>query len=322
MDVLYFPYSYLPEWVRGALAACFDQVTVLGPSGHDVPEPMRRWAAGGRISLRLPEARADDPLPKQLKAYEAWASLHEGERPDFEALRPTEIPLYDQTAVTRLLSDIRFAGETTPNCHGIVEEQALLQARLFLALAQRHDQYQEELTRDLAQVSLMHATLFDRPAGHSPIAADRHRIRTSTENDEKIGRRIRAWQRLALHLASDLLGPNHPTLLLTHDPLVLDALDASADGMAPCCTITGIPASVSPASDPPEALASALAGLFSTGIPDAAPVDMPYPARKSAAVATLTVLRPGRCPFSPQTAASPQPSRSLLFGLLQPVSEG
>ena len=64
---IYFPYTYVPQWVAETLAACFKQFTVYQPSGRKLPSEMQPWIDANVMELRVPvqvEARALGQRPE------------------------------------------------------------------------------------------------------------------------------------------------------------------------------------------------------------------------------------------------------------------
>ena len=51
---IYFPFTYVPEWVAEALAVCFGRFTVYQPSGRKPPPEMQTWIDANVMEVRVP----------------------------------------------------------------------------------------------------------------------------------------------------------------------------------------------------------------------------------------------------------------------------
>ena len=258
MKPIYFPYTTISEPVLGALLACFKQVAVYQPSRSHVPESLRSWENGGRLRIHLLNNDENDPLPHLLKAYREWAALHEGERPDFEKFRPPLPPFTDASATSRIRSDTQKTAkgiETAPSREER-ERALLLRARLFLTIAQEHDQLRQTLREDLDRIGGMEKDLFrnllsDRDEPFP--AAPRNRPPLEIEPGSHMsGARMTAWARLHVHHrerakrgAASM--PGTTDLMITSDPSALDRLLEQADEADLICSVSGIP--FGPAAD-------------------------------------------------------------------------
>ncbi len=247
MKPIYFPFTTLSGPVLGALLTCFNRVAVYQPSRNHIPESIRNWETEGRLQVRLPDEDENDPLPHLLKAYHAWAELHKGEQPDFEKFRPPLAPYTDTSATSRIRSDIRKAAEGTETAPSDEEKERsmLIRARLFLTVAQKHDQLQQTLREDLNRIGNMERDLFrdllkdqEEPF---PVDPPNRSAEAFEHNSYMSAARMAAWARLHVHHREKAATGEAPDLLITSDRTALDQLLETADSADMICRVSGIP---------------------------------------------------------------------------------
>jgi hypothetical protein len=252
MKPIYFPFTTISEPVLGALLTCFEQVVIYQPSRNHVPESLLSREAGGRLQIHLPDEDENDPLPRLLKAYHAWALLHEGERPDFEKFHPPQPPYTDAAATSRIRSDIQKAVKGTGTTPSLEEKERsmLLRARLFLTVAQEHDQLRQALREDLDRIEDLEKDLFRDLVSDQDEPFPMRSLNRPAEETEvgcyMSGARMTAWTRLHVHFRKTQVTeaatrPKTPNLLITSDRFALEHLLAQAEEAEMICSVSGIP---------------------------------------------------------------------------------
>lgn len=248
MTPIYFPFTTISGPVFSALSACFKQIVVYHPSRHHVPETLRRFETSGRLEIRLPVENEKDPISDLLKAYHTWADLHGKERLALEKIHPSQTPFFDETAVTRIRSDIQGALLTTDEAtSGMKKKQwALLRARLFLTVAQEHDAHQAGFSADLHKIDQMEKKLFQDlvsdPNDRYQSDAEKELTNSFVVGSPKSDEKLAAWVCLYLnHQATVKTETATPDLFITSDPSVLDTLLMKAEDTDLICRVSDIP---------------------------------------------------------------------------------
>ena len=152
MKPIYFPFTYLPTDVMEALGLFFRQVVVYQPSDLPIPEEMAAWVQSGRLTVRIPIDSGSDELAQAVKAYHVWASHHQGSELAFFKTSKEAIPFYGESSVQHIRSQIRQKQEEGGQAgqpHAETDRH-LMQARLFLQMAQAFDAEQWSVHNSLA----------------------------------------------------------------------------------------------------------------------------------------------------------------------------
>ena len=158
MKPVYFPFTYISKPIMTALAACFRQTVVYQPSGLAIPAEMQSWAENNLLDIRVPVAGHEDQLKVLLKDYAAWMNLHQEGAVEFLKARHGSIPFFDQTYASQIRSEIKAQSRPSRS-----QEHAenLLQAALFLHIAQDFDLQNNTLNQDLLNFTAMEQNLFN-----------------------------------------------------------------------------------------------------------------------------------------------------------------
>ena len=146
---IYFPFTYVPQGVAQALAACFQHFIVYQPSGKKVPDEMQLWVAANRMEVRVPDQTDDQAIEKVVKDFRSFASLHNDSRNLKTAAflgQLSGIPFFSETSTSRIVSDLKKGG---PPDSAETGSDPLFCARIFLGFAQDFDRQGDELNRGL-----------------------------------------------------------------------------------------------------------------------------------------------------------------------------
>jgi hypothetical protein len=152
MNPLYFPFTYIPESVGKALAACFRQTAVYQISGTKIPEDMQELSRDGILDIRIPVEVNGEFLDKILKDYRAWVNIHQGTETAFLAAMANKIPFFDESASSQIKADLKKIGKQIPLKE---KPDPLFNAKLFLHMAQEFDLQQKGLDGDLMDIDAM-----------------------------------------------------------------------------------------------------------------------------------------------------------------------
>lgn len=154
MKPIYFPFTYIPESVGKDLAACFGQITVYQISGEKVPEDMQNLVEDGILDVRIPMEINSELLDKIHHDYRVWMDTHQGTEIAFLKTMVHNIPYFDENASSQIRAEIKKTTRQTPIPK---KPDSLLNAGLFLHMAQEYDLQNERLSRDLRDIDTMEA---------------------------------------------------------------------------------------------------------------------------------------------------------------------
>lgn len=166
MKPVYFPFTYISRPVMEALAACFRQTVVYQPSRLKIPSEMQHWTQSHGLDIRIPVSGHEDQLRAVLKDYEDWSNLHrEGATEYFKAMR-NRVPFFDDTSAARIRADIKAQSRPDPS-QGEFED--LLNASLFLHIAQDFDLQNDLVSQDLRVCETLERDLFHSLKGEDEM---------------------------------------------------------------------------------------------------------------------------------------------------------
>ena len=153
MKPIYFPFTFITKPVCQRLAACFRQTDVYQISSIKIPDEMQQWEKSGILDIRIPVKYDGDKLDAILKQYRSWANSHQGSEMAFLKARAHEIPFFDETSTRQIAADIKSKGGRQNRSQE--KPDPLLNAALFLHLAQEYDMQNLTLTEDLQSIEAM-----------------------------------------------------------------------------------------------------------------------------------------------------------------------
>jgi hypothetical protein len=153
MKPIYFPFTFMTKPVCQTLAACFRQTAVYQISSIKIPDEMQQLEKSGILDIRIPVKYDGDKLDAIVKQYRSWANLHQGSEIAFLKSRTDKIPFFDEDSTRQITADIK-SKEGRQN-RSQEKPDPLLNAGLFLHLAQEYDMQNLTLTEDLQAVEAM-----------------------------------------------------------------------------------------------------------------------------------------------------------------------
>lgn len=150
-----------------ALAACFRQTVVYQPSRLTIPSEMEKWAASNLLDIRIPVAGHENRLEVLLKDYADWTNLHQAGAVKYLKARHGSTPFFDETSASQIRAEIKAQSRPSQS-----QEHAeyLLNAALFLHIAQDYDLQNNTLKQDLLSFEAMEQHLFDNLKGENETA--------------------------------------------------------------------------------------------------------------------------------------------------------
>jgi hypothetical protein len=219
---IYFPFTYVPQWVAQTLAACFGQFTVYQPSGRKIPSEMQSWMEANVMEVRVPVRTEDDVLTRTAKEFRAFVGLHEGSKNLKTAVlwgRQGAIPCFGESAVSRIISDLK---KSSPTASAEADFDPLFCAQIFLDFAQEFDRQSAELKRDFGVNDRLSRELLKEINGRNedgipdtPLNAE---IRIEDPAEYMAQERLQAWLRLFM------VDPVDSGLMVTSSPAVFNHL--------------------------------------------------------------------------------------------------
>jgi hypothetical protein len=198
MKPIYFPFTFMTKPVCQTLAACFRQTAVYQISSIKIPDEMQQLEKSGILDIRIPVKYDGDKLDAIIKQYRSWANSHQGSEMAFLKARAHEIPFFDETSTRQIAADIKSKGG---HQNGSQEKSdPLLNAGLFLHLAQEYEIQNLTLTEDLQAVEAMEQDFMKDLKGESQDldeeAALEKRLGAHDPGYYMTKERVHAWTRI------------------------------------------------------------------------------------------------------------------------------
>ncbi len=231
MKPIYFPFTYIPGTIVNSLSVCFKPLYVYQPYQQDPSAEMRQWEAQNQVERCLPIRTDTAKLMKILTDYKAWMKMHErsGGIEYFKTLEQS-VPFFDEFSTAHIKAAIAQRAKSEEN-QAYKQSDAsaeLLEAIVFLCIAQEFDQYQLEIAKDLSVFDTHQQEMFNTLKG---VASDINAnlvSNTSLPGDSgqyQTLARIKAWVQLWMRDYTD------DCFLITDSPAVLECLTGSASNL-------------------------------------------------------------------------------------------
>ena len=222
MKPVYFPHTYVPEWVAETLAGCFGRFTVYQPSGRKPPPEMQTWIDANVMEVRVPVQTQDEALEKMAKEFRAFAGLHDDGKNLKSAVfrgRQGGSPCFSESAASRIVSNVKKHSGPTP---AEADSDPLFSAQVFLDFAQEFDRQSTELNRSLGDNAQQWGDLLTEISGTGkndlPATPFSTEIRVEDPGEYMALERLQAWRRLFV------MDPAESQLFVTSSPAVFNHL--------------------------------------------------------------------------------------------------
>jgi hypothetical protein len=222
MKPIYFPFTYVPQWVAKALAACFERFIVYQPSGRSLPAKMQAWIEAHIMDVHVPVENDEEALLKTVKDLQAYASLHDdGKHSQSTAFGGPHgaIPFFGESAVSRIVLQVKNGSRTA---HGATDIEPLFCARVFLEFAHEFDRHNDELSQGLGIYDQRSRDLLEQISGEkrsglppTPLTAE---IRVEDSTEYMALDRFQAWLRLYM------IDPIESKFFVTCSPTIFNHL--------------------------------------------------------------------------------------------------
>ena len=229
---IYFPFTYVPQWVAEIFAAGFQHFHVYQPSGKALPAEMQMWVEKKALDVCVPVPAEDKDFSEIVRAFQQFAQQHadvRGLKSSAFWNRQGAIPFFDDTSASQIIADLRKGREPDT---GPAQPGALLRARVFLEFAQEFDRQNAELHQELDDTNLRSEALLKNLNGQGDIEPALTRLTAALKPDDPGDvmpqDRLLAWTRLFLKkpIDSGFLVTSSPTILntLVEDLVPIDRL--------------------------------------------------------------------------------------------------
>jgi len=199
MKPIYFPFTYISEPVLEVLSAFFKQIVVYQPSNLKIPESMQKQADSDLLEICVPVKGDENKIDNILKDYKNWANIHQGSEMAFFKTKPDIIPFFDESSTSQIKADIKKKKQKQQNEK---KQDSLLNARIFLHIAQEFDMQNWEINKALQLSEEKTLDLLDNLKGEDEDELsfkenDREKaLKTDCQNDYMTPDRIIAWTHL------------------------------------------------------------------------------------------------------------------------------
>lgn len=238
MQLLYFPHTYIQKSKIDALSAVFPKITVYQSLARAIPDPMRQWQDAGQLDIRFPVADVESDIETLLRSYQELGNQQFTRTGELQNYRSDDIPFFNDSSPQKIRNDLtqRIQANGTPKDEDATRKTRLIQAAVFLQMAQDFDCHHEDIGRHVAAGAGMEKALFDNLKGHEdPLFREMAVHRLSTENETRhhmLSERLAAWTRLFLHewagAAPEL--PAAPLIFVTPSRQLFDDISEKAAG--------------------------------------------------------------------------------------------
>jgi len=201
MKPIYFPFTVISKPVCQTLAACFRQTAVYQVSSTKIPDEMQKLAKSGILDIRIPVEFDGEKLDAIVKQYRSWANSHQGSEIAFLKSRADKIPFYDETSTRQIAADIKSKGGRQNRSQE--KSDPLLNAALFLHLAQEYDMQNLALSQDLHAIEAIEQNFMKGLKGENHAlneeSAPEKTLEAHDPGHYMTKERMQAWARFMQH---------------------------------------------------------------------------------------------------------------------------
>jgi hypothetical protein len=207
IEPIYFPFTYVPQWVAEAFAYSFKQFWVYQPSAKDLPAEMQTWVGKNAMNVCVPVTAEDKNLAEVVRAFNRYAHLH-ADGKNFRTVafwnRDGAVPFFDETSASHIAADLK---KDPTQKTGLADSDSLLRARVFLEFAQEFDRQNAEIQQELS-ITDRHSkdllkNLSVRTDNASPVTRLTAEINADDPGEYMTQDRLQAWIRLFMEKPVD-----------------------------------------------------------------------------------------------------------------------
>ncbi|MEJ2158544.1 MAG: hypothetical protein P8X96_24735 [Desulfobacteraceae bacterium] len=223
--ICYMPFTHIEEPHLRMLAGALGTITLYSPAEALVTEEMRQWEKEALLKIKYPCEVDGDRMTAIVRDYKAWADVHQENLADMKGFfqaRPEQHVMMEDTNPSQIRHQVRHYDERRDS----EAADPLIDAALFLSLAQEFDTQQYAMAREMDAVQLLERQMMQQISG---VGGEMDETMPSTgmpmvpqQDDalspQMIPQRVRAWSILALN---DM---ELPWLFATRSKSVIDHL--------------------------------------------------------------------------------------------------
>lgn len=228
-----FPFTFIAEETAEAFYRRFGRIVVYQPITGQAPVSMAGLADRGVIEIRCPAVGDESRLTQLYRAFTDWGAMHGKDAAWLKSLSLKDF--YNQAFAVEIRSEILKFGETEAR----EEPDPILNARLFLQLAQEYDLRESEIVQDIQSADMAAENLFEQLKGEAGAAVGDRIAGPRAAGDDAGSHmpetRMAAWSTLARCDAGD------PAVFLTHSPAVMDQVAEAFPSLTLLDTREGLP---------------------------------------------------------------------------------
>jgi hypothetical protein len=230
MKTVYFPYTAVDRTKAEQLCAVWGLLTLLQPSTETCLPETRSLEEAGCIETLFPPADHPQRLIDLMNAFEQWAAGHSGN--DLTALmkQGATIPFFSDQSFAQIVTALRRDRKTPPP---VAPEKRpsrdIFQDQLLLAMAQKFDRQQDELTREIDTLARKERHMMVLLKGEDDEDSDPLGVAAWSppvaRREAMLDLRLRAWARVMAALPemeNDFRGTE--ILFLTDGPGVMEQI--------------------------------------------------------------------------------------------------
>jgi hypothetical protein len=213
MKAVYFPFTFMSGSVLDGCCRFFKEIVIVQAARDSIPGQMRVWQAEGLLDIQTPELDQGN-ITAMLRDYYMWAANHQGADISAYKVDKHKVPFFDDTSIAQIKKEIRTAGAGDGTGSDSAAGDLLLQARLFLQMAQGFDEQSLEIVRNLKDQEEKERNLFDGLRGEGALSPTSKHSGLSPLSDNPFNYmlydRLRAWVRVmsALDIVDNLFITN------------------------------------------------------------------------------------------------------------------
>jgi len=180
MKPIYFPFTYISEPVLETFSAFFKQIVVYQPSNLKIPESMQKPADSDLLEIRIPVKGDENKIDNILKDYKNWANIHQESELAFFKTKPDIIPFFGESYTSQIKADIKKKKQKQQNEK---KQDSLLNARIFLHMAQEFDSQNWEINKELLLSEEKTLNLIDNLKGEDKLSFKKNDKEKTVEID-------------------------------------------------------------------------------------------------------------------------------------------
>lgn len=226
MEPIYFPFTAVSRQTMAHLTLFFRPIRMLRPSAA-IPDPLVDLVKKDLVVFETLPAAVAAAVERLIREYRTWQQHHHGAELSTLPLQPGKVPFFGELSEAQIRKTIKnYHQPDDPPENG---SAALIQAALFLRMAETYDLHNQEVDRGLRHQDNLAGLLMDRLRGErvedgSAPDAQFEAAAASDAAAYMLPERMRAW---VLLLNAQ---PSPTEIMITSSRTALEALLAVVPG--------------------------------------------------------------------------------------------